>query len=63
MAERPTSLARPAARSGNRSAGRQAALAFLIATVPPIGAALAQPPTGAERDALRAETAADPTSH
>lgn len=47
------------ARSANRGAGRQAALAFLIATVPPIGAALAQPPSGAERDALRAETAAD----
>jgi glucuronyl esterase-like protein len=63
MAERqstgPESLERTVARGGRRRAGRRAVLACLIATVPPIGGALAQPPTGAEREALRAETAAD----
>jgi hypothetical protein len=38
---------------------RCAALALLLVIVPPFGAALAQPPTGAELENLRAETAAD----
>jgi len=50
---------RPVVCGGGRSAWRRAALTFLIAAVPPIGAARAQPPTDAERDALRAETVAD----
>ncbi len=62
MAERttraPASLVK-SSRHGVRRAGARAALALLIGIVPPSGAALAQPPSGAELEKLRAETAAD----
>ena len=62
MAERqtraPASRVTPSA-CGVRRGVAFAALALLVAIVPPFGAALAQPPSGAELERLRAETAAD----
>jgi hypothetical protein len=57
-AHAPASLVTRAARGVGRYAVRPA-LALLIAIVPAFGAALAQPPSGAELEKLRAETAAD----
>jgi (4-O-methyl)-D-glucuronate---lignin esterase len=62
MAERP--MREPAwlvesSAIGVRRLVARAALALLVAIVPPFGAALAQPPSGAELEKLRAETAAD----